>query len=212
MGEVKNLLQTTFVNLCSTYTADGGRIATLWAEIEKNYTAKGRHYHSLVHLENLLEQLSSVRSRINDWDTLLFSLFYHDIIYNVLKNDNEEKSAKLAASRMYELSLPASSIERCKHQILATQKHQPDSDSDTNYFTDADLSVLGQKWDIYWEYTQNVRKEYAIYPDLLYKPGRIKVLKHFLDKPQIYHTPHFYQKYEEPARVNMMEEWRALTQ
>ncbi len=204
-------LFVTFETVWSKYSTGSNRIAALWAEVENNYSGKGRHYHTLIHLENLLTQLLEVKSSIKDWDTMLFSLFYHDIIYNVLKSDNEEKSAMFAASRMHELSLPNSSIERCKHQILATQKHQPDPDSDTNYFTDADLSVLGQKWDIYWEYAQNVRKEYAIYPDLLYRPGRIKVLRHFLDKPRIYHTPYFGGKYEAQARANMEAELRTLT-
>jgi predicted metal-dependent HD superfamily phosphohydrolase len=204
-------LSATFEAVCSTYTSDSSRIAALWAEVEKNYSGKGRHYHTLVHLENLLTQLLEVKSSIKDWDIMLFSLFYHDIIYNVLKPDNEEKSADFAALRMNKLSLPVSSIEQCIHQILATKKHQPDTDSDTSYFMDADLSVLGQTADIYWEYAQNVRKEYAIYPDLLYRPGRIKVLRHFLDKPRIYHTPYFGGKYEAQARANMEAELRTLT-
>jgi predicted metal-dependent HD superfamily phosphohydrolase len=56
-----------------------------------------------------------------------------------------------------------------------------------------------------------VRKEYAIYPDLLYRPGRIKVLKYFLEKPRIYHTPYFWEKYEEQARANMEAELLILT-
>ncbi|MDX2245424.1 MAG: hypothetical protein SF052_01505 [Bacteroidia bacterium] len=79
-------------------------------------------------------------------------------------------------------------------------------DNDTNLFTDADLSILGQKREIYHAYSTNVRKEYAIYPDILYNPGRKKVLQHFLAMEQIFKTPHFQEKYEAQARANLEEE------
>ena len=96
---------------------------------------------------------------------ILFTLFYHDIVYNSLKSNNEEKSAELAEKRMTQISVSNEIIECCKAQILATKSHVKSTDSDTNYFTDADLSVLGQTWETYSIYYKNVRKEYAIYPD-----------------------------------------------
>jgi predicted metal-dependent HD superfamily phosphohydrolase len=39
---------------------------------------------------------------------------------------------------------------------------------------DADLSILGKDLDTYLAYTKMIRKEYSIYPDFLYKPGRKK--------------------------------------
>ncbi|EMF71676.1 hypothetical protein LEP1GSC145_0323 [Leptospira interrogans serovar Djasiman str. LT1649] len=29
--------------------------------------------------------------RIQDWDSILLTMYYHDIIYDISKNDNEEK-------------------------------------------------------------------------------------------------------------------------
>ncbi len=50
---------------------------------------------------------------------------------------------------------------------------------DINYLLDADLSVLGKDRETYLVYTQMIRKEYSIYPDFLYKPGRKKFLNIF---------------------------------
>lgn len=204
------MLQNTFITLATQYTADTALIDTCWQELAKNYSSKGRHYHTLDHLQNLLKELQNIQPRIHDWNTILFTLFYHDAIYNAQNSDNEEKSADLAERRLQTLAVPSETITRCKTRILATKKHLPDQDSDTNYFTDADLSILGQPRDIYNQYAQNVRKEYRIYPDLIYKPGRRKVLKHFLNMERIYKTDEFFNKYEAAAKQNMQQELENL--
>ena len=204
------MLKETFVNLLSTYTQESELIDEFWAEIEKNYNGAKRFYHTLQHLENLLRQLTAVKSKIQNWDTLLFSLYYHDIIYNALKSNNEEKSAELAVARMVGLNLPQTMIDRCKAQILATKLHQQSDDNDTNYFLDADLSILGQPWETYLNYSKNVRREYAIYPDLIYKPGRKKVLQHFINMERIYKTDYFFQELEATAKQNLEKELASI--
>lgn len=200
------MLKNIFFDLLKKYTDDESLVSKFWSEIEENYSGSKRHYHTLQHLENLLQILTPIKAKINDWDTLLFTLFYHDVIYNATKSDNEEKSAELAMVRMQTIGIESSQIEKCKAQILATKKHLPNSNSDTNYFTDADLSVLGQDWETYSNYYKNVRKEYAIYPNILYNPGRKKVLKHFLVMDRIYKTGYFYEEFEQKAKENLERE------
>ena len=77
---------------------------------------------------------------------------------------------------------------------------------DNAYLLDLDLSILGTDWEIYNKYTQNIRKEYKIYPDILYKPGRKKVLKHFLERDSLYFTERFKTKFEKQARNNLIQE------
>ncbi len=115
------LLKQTFKNLLANYTGDENLAEKCWTEIEKNYTNKKRHYHTLQHLDNLLLQLTEVKNSIQSWDTILFTLYYHDVIYNPLRSDNEEKSAKLAVQRMKQLAVPSQIIELCQEQILATK-------------------------------------------------------------------------------------------
>ena len=205
------MLKQTFIALLTKYTNDQDLITELWAEIERNYSDKKRHYHNLSHLENLLQQLTELKPQIKDWEVVLFSLYYHDVIYNSLKSDNEQKSAELAEKRMKSIGISLEIIEQCKAQIMATKAHFMSENEDTNFFTDADLSVLGQSWEMYSEYYQNVRKEYAIYPNLIYNAGRKKVLKHFLAMERIFKTDYFYLKFEQQARVNLENELTILT-
>ena len=204
------LLKETFIALLHQYTTDNGLINTYWSEIEKAYMNKDRHYHTLAHLENMLKELNEVRNQINEWNTVLFSLYYHDIVYNVLKSNNEEQSAELAQKRIHAIPVSAQMIENCYQQIIATKNHTLSPNTDTNFFIDADLSILGKDWFSYEQYTQRVRKEYSIYPDLVYKPGRKKVLKHFLDMERIFKTDYFFTQYESKAKQNLQRELALL--
>lgn len=76
-----------------------------WNEIEKNYSSKSRHYHNLEHLENMFNELNNIESKINDLDTLLFSVYYHDIIYKSTKKDNELQSALIFEKKYLKLPL-----------------------------------------------------------------------------------------------------------
>jgi predicted metal-dependent HD superfamily phosphohydrolase len=203
------VLKETFFNLLLNFTDKKSLKIALWNEIEQNYSDKKRYYHTLSHLDNLLNQLIEVKDKIESWETVLFTLFYHDILYNVLKSDNEEQSAKLA-KRMKQINVPSQIIENCKSQILATKNHLENSNSDINHFIDADLSILGQNLETYTTYFNNVRKEYSLYPKLIYNPGRKKVLKHFLEMAKIFKTDYFYSKFENQAKLNLQTELEQL--
>ncbi|SHH98502.1 Predicted metal-dependent phosphohydrolase, HD superfamily [Chryseolinea serpens] len=199
-----------FVDTASKITPDIALVQSLWAEIEKQYGHRSRRYHNLVHLEKMRSELEGVREEIEDFAAIVFAIVYHDAVYNATKKDNEEKSAELARKRLTTLSYSPESVERVVAHILATKSHHKSEDPDTNLFTDADLSVLGAPWEAYREYYQQIRKEYAIYPDLLYKPGRRKVLQHFLDLPAIFKTETFHRRYEGQARENLFRELETL--
>jgi len=176
----------------------------------KNYSDKKRFYHNFSHIENLLAQLGEFKEMFSDWETVVLAVFYHDVIYNTRKNDNEEKSAMFAAKQLAKLNFPSARIAKCKRLILATKLHENVNDNDINLFTDADLSILGSEWETYLAYAKNIRKEYNLYPDLVYNPGRKKALKHFLDMQRIFKTEEFFERHERLARKNLECEFRKL--
>lgn len=192
-----------FTALVLRHTTNTEMTEKLWHEIEKAYTAKGRYYHNLTHLENMYAQLESVKDLVSDWDALLFSLFYHDVVYDASKKNNEEKSADFAVKRLVEINYPQEKISLCHEQIMATKQHSLSANADTNLLTDADLSILGAPWASYEAYSSNVRREYSIYPDFLYKPGRRKALVHFLEMETIFKTEYFKTRFEAAARENI---------
>jgi predicted metal-dependent HD superfamily phosphohydrolase len=154
----------------------------------------------------MITDLTSVKTEVEDWDTMLFATCYHDIIYKATSSTNEDDSSKIALRRLNEIGYPEEKINKCAAMILATKLHQVSIDDDTNFLIDADLAILGQKADVYQQYAENVRKEYSIYPDFVYNSGRKKVLQHFLEMNSIFKTNYFINKYEAQARKNIQNE------
>ena len=204
------MIKSNYIELIEQYEVDSKYTEELWNEIDRNYSKENRYYHNLKHIESLLFELVSIRDKIQNWQVILFTLYYHDIIYKSTKKDNEEKSAELAAKRMIEIGVNKNHIEQCQRQIIATKSHIEQTDSDTNYFTDADLSILGKEPSQYETYCSNIRKEYSIYPNFLYKKGRKKVVNHFLSMNRIFKTKEFFEKYEEQAKFNLNNELKTL--
>ncbi|ROH98189.1 HD domain-containing protein [Chryseobacterium daecheongense] len=203
-------LKERFLQNCLKFSENRDLIENLWLKIEKKHSEKGRFYHNLDHLENMFLELEAVKDQILNYTAITFSVFYHDIIYDATSRANEEKSAEFAVSRLEELNTDQAIIKEVFEQILATKTHQISNHHDTNYLLDADLSILGKDPETYMDYTKKIRKEYSFYPNLLYKPGRKKVLQHFLELESIFKTDYFKSKYEKQAKENIQSELNNL--
>jgi len=176
-----------------------------------DYSGSGRHYHNVSHLSALIQLQQEYIAAISDNESLLLAIFFHDVIYDVKKSDNEELSAQAAINYLQQTSYPTGKIEKVADFIRATKTHvNTNSDSDLDHFLDFDLSILSVTPEAYNAYTTQIRAEYSIYPDELYKPGRAKVLQHFLDLPAIYKTASFKTQREAIARFNLSEELKTL--
>lgn len=178
----------------------------LWGELVEAYGDKGRYYHDLSHLEALYGELCVVREQLEDWVVVVFSVAYHDVVYDPLRGDNEERSAALAVERLGALGLGEPEKERVRGWVLATKTHLAGEDRALAYFIDADLSVLGAERGRYAGYAAAIRKEYGRVPSLLYGSGRRKVLRRFLERERLFQTEHFFGLYEARARENMRAE------
>jgi predicted metal-dependent HD superfamily phosphohydrolase len=199
-------LEDIFKFSVTKFSPDTTVINGLWQEIVDCYSSSKQHYHNLTHIESMLGELLAVKDKIRDWDSIIFALVYHDIVYSATASNNEEKSTLFARVRLQQIQFPEECIRQCEKLIMATKVHEVSADPDINLFIDADLSILGKSSEEYKQYAQNVRKEYSMYPDFLYNPGRKKVLNHFLGMPFIFKTAHFRDKYEIQARLNLEHE------
>lgn len=200
------MLTDTFLQLVNKYSKNTELATNLWLEIFTKYSEPKRQYHTIAHLEAIITDLNEVKGKIDDWDTILFAVFYHDIIYKASSKTNEADSSKLAKKRLSEIDLSNDKIDKCLAMILATKQHLPSEDSDTNYLLDADLAILGKNPEDYQKYSNQIREEYTIYADFMYNSGRKKALQYFLEMEAIYKTEHFFKKYEEQARINIKNE------
>ncbi|WP_374173526.1 hypothetical protein [Flavobacterium tructae] len=203
-------LEKIYSELLSNIGFPANEIQQNWMDLEKAYSKKSRHYHNLTHLRQMIESFEVYRNKLENPNEVLFSIFNHDIVYSSSRKDNELKSAEFALSILPEnISLNKQFIFDA---ICATQQHLHNTVEDINWLIDFDLKILAHDWEDYKIYFEQIRKEYRIYPDFLYKPGRAKALKHFLENEFIFQTDEFRNLYEKKARLNIEKEISILEQ
>jgi predicted metal-dependent HD superfamily phosphohydrolase len=93
--------------------------------------------------------------------------------------------------------------------VLATRHLTVPSEPDAAVLCDIDLSILGRPPEVFAEFEQRIRREYAWVPELVYRGARAEILAGFLRRDSIYQTDYFRQRYEVPARANLE---RAISQ
>lgn len=196
-------LKESWIALASKYTEIDS--AEKWfILLEKKYRGTQRYYHNFNHLEAMFKGLFSIQEQIQDIEIIQFAIWFHDIIYNSYKKNNEQKSAEEAVKFLSLSSFPKEKIDKVAVYINATQKHELlVGDSDLATFLDLDLSILGVGREQYEEYAKKIRKEYQLIPYPIYKKGRRKVLQQFIQRETLFFTPTFQQLYETQARENL---------
>jgi predicted metal-dependent HD superfamily phosphohydrolase len=180
-----------------------------WPTIAKAY--EGRAYHNLNHLEEMLGHLPGLSTSTAPAAEPIFgiALVYHDIVYRAGRKDNEARSADQALAFLQKIGVGQADQTRCRKLIMATKTHKATTEEEA-LLVDLDLAVLAREPDYYDEYTLAIRKEFNLFPNFLYRPGRKKALLHFLDKPYIYHGTIARSKWEEAARLNLERELSQL--
>lgn len=209
MSDTNTYVAGRWHELLKSFQADEAVAQRCLHEITEAYSSPKRHYHNLQHIEALLKMCNQYASRLDNKVAVDLAIFYHDIIYRASSNDNEAQSAVLAGERLQELGVPGNIIRDVKLFIEATKHHQVGEAAnrhDLAYFLDFDMSILAAPADEYMEYTRNIRKEYRLYPDILYYPGRKKFIRSTLDNEYIFHSNEFRTSMEARARGNLEKE------
>lgn len=195
-------------------------VQALWQNIAVRYGERQRAYHTLSHIEQLLVQFESIKHHLSEPHIVALALYYHDVIYDPTRADNEQKSAEYAVDALSSYL----SQEQCQDIyafIMMTANHQIDEStdsvkyssikcSDAAYLLDMDLSILGAPWSTYEQYAQAIRQEYAHVSDVDYRDGRTGVLKRLLAHPKLYLTDYYYRQLEAQARDNINRELTSL--
>lgn len=184
-------------------------VQNTYRDILDRYSESHRHYHTIDHVAACLLHLDSVEHVDNRRD-LEMALWFHDVIYDPLKKDNEEKSAIFSCDALIALGESEQVIDRVRRLIILTKHPSDPKEQHEKLLIDIDLSILGSSEGIYEHYERWIRKEYSQVPAILFRRGRKKVLRSFLDQPRIYSTEEFNEKYEATARRNLTNALRQL--
>ena len=174
-----------------------------------------RAYHDTTHLAACLHHLDTVQALqpapLHDAQAVAMALWFHDAIYWPWSPRNEERSAEWARRFLTAQQLPPAWVATVVQHILAT-RHGPGTPppGDAAWLVDIDLAILGQNTSTYQAFERHVRREYFFVRRARYVAGRSAVLQSFLDRPCIYATEWFRNRYEAQARRNLVWALEAL--
>ena len=174
-----------------------------FAEIERNYSAPGRHYHTLTHLDACLDVFELVRGLSTRPDEAELALWLHDLVWTPLGTDNEERSAAWARQCCAGAGLAPDVAERVSGLILATRHDDTSLVGDAALVADVDLAILGASPPVFDWYESAVRLEYREVPDEAFREGRRRLLERFLARDAIFCTPTLHGALETRARANL---------
>ncbi len=196
------LLKKRWVGLFDS-DKDSAIIKVAFNNLVSRYTETHRYYHRLEHVIACLALVDEISDSISHLLNVELAIWFHDVIYDPNKSDNEEMSAKYAKAFLESIKLSSCEIEKIEHLIRLTKHPSSPVTSDEKYLIDIDLSILGANDQLYDSYEVWIRKEYALIPNFLYSKGRKKLLNSFVKLDNIYQTAYFYEKYEIQARQNI---------
>lgn len=197
-------LRRQWDDLMAFYGVNSDQAELVWVDVVKHYEENGRYYHTLRHIQNVLEIIHSLRDHAVDLPAIKLAAWFHDLIYDARRTDNEMQSAVYAGNVLQELGVDAATITKVSSMIRATKHNRgcPD-DVDCQIMLDADLATFASEWELQLEIEQAIRQEYAFVPEADYREGRQIILQNFLKRERIYCTGQMYAEREEIARKNI---------
>jgi predicted metal-dependent HD superfamily phosphohydrolase len=170
-----------------------------------------RRYHTTDHLAFMLSVVDGHASAADDITAVRLAAWFHDIVYDPTRIDNELRSAECASTALGALGVETDRLAEVIRLIWLTTDHRVEpEDHNGALLCDADLAILAVAPDEYASYARAVRSEYAHVPDDAYRAGRIAVLAKLLDLPQLYHVPALRDAWEARARAQVTAEISAL--
>jgi predicted metal-dependent HD superfamily phosphohydrolase len=202
-----NYIESRWNQLAKAYNIPKSKAENIFDQIRFEYSDWNRAYHNLSHLWSLLQLRAQYAEQLENPMLIDFAIFFHDLIYNAKRKDNELKSADMAKTLVARY-LPKEEMQFVYDLIMSTAGHKPkiEDSSDQLWFLDFDLAVLAAEKETYKAYAEGIKEEYKTwYSFLVYNSGRKDVLKTFLKRKRLYFTEEFYGNYEEKARANI--EW-----
>ncbi len=173
------------------------------------YGESHRVYHNLVHIVHSLREFEEVRDLSESPEAIEIAIWFHDAIYNTHAEDNEERSAEFASEVLSSAEVGEDFINKVYNLVLATKHRETPEDYDAQLLVDIDLAIIGKE--AFFDTRGYIREEYSWVPEEVFRIKRSVFFQRLLDRPHLYTTDFFREKYEKKARENIKEEIAQLS-
>jgi predicted metal-dependent HD superfamily phosphohydrolase len=184
--------------------------AQAWFDgIMRAYAEPHRHYHTIAHVAQVLAALDALPPA-REPDEVKLAAWFHDLVVDPTRDDNEERSAQAAGRALGEMGLAPPRVDRIQQLVRATALHEAGADRDAALLIDADLAPLAVDWGAFQVNSKAIRREFAHLSDADYRKGRAAFLRSLLGRGRLFQTEAMRAACEAPARANLASSLRSL--
>lgn len=153
----------------------------VYENIVKRWNEPHRFYHNIDHLNFLVDTFRQMydNSEITaeEMSTLILVAFFHDVIYDPKRDDNEAKSVDYFRKSCEDGSMKTGFADQVMNMILDTSYRIEPKDKLSKIFWKADNSVLGLPVNKLIEVEHKIFQEFQFAPYDKYRKGRIEFLE-----------------------------------
>jgi len=197
------LLEDRFLALWNRCLLPGANsdAAGIWPRVADRYSESHRHYHGLNHLAHCLEQFDLASGMIDDPDAVEMAIVFHDVINDPGNKNNEKESAEYF-QQLGNGQFDPAFIHRVVDMIMVTTHRSAPTDSDQQFICDIDLASFGCPWECYLRDSLNIEAEFHGTREE-FERGKVAFLESLLQRPRIFLTDFFNERYENQSRENI---------
>jgi predicted metal-dependent HD superfamily phosphohydrolase len=132
-------------------------------------------------LNDLISQINENKSKFSEkeYEKLMLSAIFHDIVYDPSSSTNEEDSANFLMECVVDKS--NEDILDVRQMILDTKTHNSTTNLSES-FNNYDMNIVERDFDQLLDWEKGISEEFSVYPKEQYKEGRLKFLESLLDK------------------------------
>jgi len=176
------------------------------------YDEPQRHYHTLAHIEQCMAMFDQCSSLAHNPDALELAVWFHDVIFEPGKSDNEARSAKLYLQ--FSDGVHDQATRGLVERLIMATLHDGSSleDSDARYMVDIDLSSFGLSWEYFLEDSGNLRLENADLSDAEYYRRKTSFQGRLLARERFYLSDYFAERLDAQARANLARYFEMIQQ
>lgn len=199
-----------------------------WHEIEAQYNAPHRFYHAFSHVEEVLRHWIAV-DQASGWlrrEETSAALVFHDLVYELAwqPGDSEDMSARIArmvladAGKGLPVDHPAVDVgydfldlDYIERLIKLTGRlgrlQSSDLTVEEALFLDCDQAILAADEETYQAHLDDLEQEYLPTKGVShFQARRLGYVKKMLERPRIFLSEYFADRYEVAARGNLERE------
>lgn len=162
-------------------------------EVWERWNEKHRHYHTMEHLEKLLDLIEASEAwKMHEKQQLALAAIFHDIVYDPTAPDNEAKSVAVMRQVLHNKRyINDAALDKIEAMIMATKDNNTlYEDPLVKFFVECDLYPLRLSGPSLLRYEQQVFKEFQFVAVPVYIEQRVRFLREMLVNPYLQHK-HF---------------------